>query len=109
MRDPIRRLFVALDGTAPDLELSDVCEERLQFDGSPRSQIGVLIEEIEEFPFPRQQAHDVVFSRFDARALSHLPAPASGRGGRDPCKLTASASDRSRRMPTRPTFLSWME
>jgi len=57
VRDLVRLLLAALDGAAARLELRQVGEQRLELERRRRRQRGVLVEEVEELRFPREQAH----------------------------------------------------
>ena len=71
VRDPVGLLLVALDRAAARLRAAtDRRSSALQLDRRQRRELGVLVEEIEELSFPRQQAHGGVI-RCGVGALSH--------------------------------------
>jgi hypothetical protein len=55
VRDLVRQLLALLDGAAAPLELRQVGQELLELERRGRRQRGVLVEEVEELRFPREQ------------------------------------------------------
>src|ERR1700682_6447874 len=74
VRDVVGLLFVALDVPAPQLEVADVLEQRLELGGGEDRKVGMLVEEIEELSFTAQKAdHRSLYSiagRRDYRTAS---------------------------------------
>ncbi len=74
----------------------EVGEERRQLDRGQRRELGVLVEEVEELSFPRQQAHGRIDSRSGGIRIIAF------RHRRIRCKLDAASDDEAEIKATSP-------